>query len=144
MNQYSYSSDSDSEPEKEDLGKEVLPNPKTIAFRNALAVWKATQIKDILRDEQDTSALNVYLQSAANLQSTVESYINGNTKIASSIPESFRTILGNIRSMPSDLRAEVSYSLFRDLIEFPFTYDTNLINSFQADEVLKTNIIPNK
>jgi hypothetical protein len=146
MNTYQYSSDSDSDsdPDAQNLGIEVLPNPKTLAFRKALAEWKATQLKDILKDEQDTTALNAYLESTANLHSAFESYMYGNTKITATLPESLRSILGDVHTIPSDLRTEILYSLSRDLLEFPFTYDTNLINSFQADEVLKTNIIPNK
>ena len=58
--------------------------------------------------------------------------------------EALKGALGDPTTLSMDERIQILQSLFRDLIEFRFTYDTTLINSFTPEEVLDTNIISNK
>lgn len=60
--------------------------------------------------------------------------------ILSSIVES----IGSLDDLTMEQQILVEDALTRDLLEYPFTYNTNLINSFQKSNILNTNIIPNK
>lgn len=134
---------SDSETETEYVEEERTTNVKDIHFRETLTTWKKKQLEDILKENQNTLALNSYLQKTAEIYDSLKNYIEGRTK---EIPVEKALVedLGNPLSFDLDTRIRLLHTLFRDLIEFPFTYDTKLINSFTKEDILNTNILPNQ
>jgi hypothetical protein len=112
-------------------------------FRKALSSWKKNELDTTIGEEQDTLLLNAYTKKTADLYYSLKSYIENNTSL-SVTDETLNEALGDPTTLTMDERIQILQSLFRDLIEFRFTYDTTLINSFTSEEALDTNIIPNK
>ncbi len=75
----------------------------------------------------------------------LKNYIQTHGK--SQVDSMLKSILESIGPV-DDLSLEeemlVEHALTHDLLEYPFTYNTSLINSFQKSNILNTNIIPNK
>jgi hypothetical protein len=118
-------------------------NTHTDTFREALSRWKQNQVDSILGENQDTIILNTYLKKARTLYSMFHDYIelgkplvedNNIQELVSSLPS----------EMDMDTRITILHYLFRDLVEFPFTYDTVYTNSLKTEEALNTNILSNK
>ena len=112
-------------------------------FRKAISSWKKNQLDTTIGENQDTLLLNAYTKKTADLYYALKSYIENNTSL-SVTDEALSEALGDPTTLTMDERIQILQTLFRDLIEFRFTYDTTLINSFTPEEVLDTNIIPNK
>lgn len=118
-------------------------NAQTEKFRAALSRWKQNQVDTILGENQDTIILNTYLKKARSLYTMLSDHIEQGKPIIEE--ESIQEVLSALPSeMDTDTRITILHSLFRDLVEFPFTYDTVYTNSLQKEEVLNTNILSNK
>ena len=113
--------------------------------RAALAQWKHTQLQTSVKDEQDTTKLNVYLKQTANAYYQMKDYLNtdANTVSDPSLQDLLQ-IIGDKRLLSQEEEMLLQEYLFRDLIEYPFTYNTSLINSFKTTNALNTKIVPNK
>lgn len=113
--------------------------------RKTVLQWKQKQLLSSLQDEQDTMKLNEYIKLTALTHEMLKKYIKSDGK--SPVDPILSDIVQSIGS-PSSLTPEeemlIEDSLFRDLVEYPFTYNTALINSFDKRNVLNTNIVPNK
>lgn len=113
--------------------------------RKTVLQWKQKQLLSSLQDEQDTMKLNEYIKLTALTHEMLKKYIKSDGK--SSVDPILSDIVQSIGS-PSSLTPEeemlIEDSLFRDLVEYPFTYNTALINSFDKRNVFNTNIVPNK
>ena len=113
--------------------------------RAAIAQWKETQLQTSVKEDQDTTKLNLFLKQTAVAYHALKNYLDSETHVVSD--PSLTTILnviGNKDRLKYDDEMLLREYLFRDLIEYPFTYNTSLINSFQKTNALNTNIIPNK
>ena len=113
--------------------------------RAAVAKWKHSYLQTSVKDDQDTTKLNLFLQQTANAYHTLKEYLDSPT--ASISDPSLQIILeaiGDKHALSQDDEMMLQDYLFRDLIEYPFTYNTSLINSFERTDVLNTNIVPNK
>jgi hypothetical protein len=109
-------------------------------FRKAISSWKKNQLDTTIGEEQDTLLLNAYTKKTADLYYSLKNYIENNTAL-SVTDDTLNEALGDPTTLTMDERIQILQSLFRDLIEFRFTYDTKLINSFRSEEALDTNII---
>ena len=113
--------------------------------RAGLAKWKQEQLKNSVEEEQDTMRLNLYLKQTAIAYEMLKSYLD--TQNDHNVDASLQEILTLI-GRPSDLTREeemlLREYLLRDLVEYPFTYNTSLINSFRNTNVFNTKIVPNK
>jgi hypothetical protein len=136
-------SDSDISDTEKEIPMYETTNDLADQFRVAVSKWKEEQLDTILGDTQNTVALNTYLKKTKETYEAMKNYIEG-IGLADHIDESLRTALGNPSDFSTDTRINILHTISRDLIEFPFTYDTALINSFQPDETLETEIIANK
>lgn len=136
------SENSDSEYEEE----VVTPVPEDIlqqrqakkdAFRARLLDWKTKHIDEITRQNQDQTVLNTYLKEAADLYKSIREKVEGRSQ-------------GNVLDFDLDTfsgmeRADLLSSAYSDLVEFPFTYKKELINSFSKKNSLEgAEIIPNQ
>lgn len=130
-------SDSDHEIPNYDTTNEHADN-----FRRILSEWKQSQLDALIGEDQDTLKLNAYLKKASDTYASMKEYIEDNKK--GSIDKQLIEALGDPREFSTDTRINILHTLFRDLVEFPFTYDTTLINSFDGEEVLHTEIVGNK
>ncbi len=113
--------------------------------RDSLAKWKQTQLMNSTQDDQDTTRLNDYLKVTAVAYDMLIQYLDsdGQKKVDSSLYPILHS-LGHLSSMTREQEILLREYLFRDLVEYPFTYNTALINSFETKNVLDTNIVPNK
>ena len=113
--------------------------------RDTLTKWKQAQLVETTEDDQDTTRLNGYLKITALAYDMLIKYLdsNGQTKVDPSLYPVVHS-LGHLSSLSRDQEMLLREYFFRDLIEYPFTYNTRLINSFQTKNVFDTNIVPNK
>jgi hypothetical protein len=114
-------------------------------LRSAIGKWKQEQLLDVIQDAQDTRKLNDYLKLTGLAYQMLKKYIE--TQGKSPVDPLLETILESIGSLDTLTIEEqilVEDALTHDLLEYPFTYNTKLINSFQTSNILNTNIIPNK
>ncbi len=114
-------------------------------IRSSLKLWKQTQLVELTKEAQETMKLNDYIQMASMAYYMLKDYLDSDGK--SSVDPILKPIL-DVIGPPSELTDEerliLDSYLFRDLVEYPFTYNTSLINSFDEIDVLNTNIVPNK
>lgn len=133
-------SDSDSDRE---IPNYDTTNEQSDNFRRVISQWKQKQLETLIGDDQDTLKLNAYLKKASEAYTDMKAYIEENKK-KTTIDKVLLEALGDPTSFSTDTRINILHTLFRDLVEFPFTYDTTLINSFDGEEVLDTEIVGNK
>jgi hypothetical protein len=113
--------------------------------RTAVAKWKHSQLQASVKEDQDTSKLNDFLRQTAIVYHVLKDYLD--SKDAPLSDESLSGILnaiGDKRELSYEDRMILQDYLLHDLMEYPFTYNTSLINSFQPTNILNTNIVPNK
>jgi hypothetical protein len=135
------SEDSDIEYEEEitPVPEDVLQQrqAKKDAFRAKLLDWKSKHIDEITRENQDQTVLNSYLKEAANLYKAIREKLEGRSE---------GNVLNLDLSMVSGMeRADILSAAYSDLVEFPFTYKKELINSLPKKNSLEgAEIIPNQ
>lgn len=114
-------------------------------IRATLKEWKQSQLLEVLQDAQETTKLNDYIQMTGLSYYMIKEYLdsNGTSKLDPVLNPLVKAI-GDLSTVTDEERMGIDTYLFRDLVEYPFTYDTNLINSFETKNVLNTNIVPNK
>ena len=134
--------DSDSEYEEE----QVTPVPEDVlqqrqakkdAFRAKVLNWKSEHIDEITRQNQDQTVLNTYLKEAADLYKAIREKVEGRSQ-AIILDFDLDTVSGMER-------ADLLSAAYSDLVEFPFTYKKELINSFSKKNSMEgAEIIPNQ
>ncbi len=100
---------------------------------------------DSIKEDQDNGKLNDYLKITALAHEMLKKYIDSQGQ--SQIDPMLNTIIqsfGNLSGLTSEERMLVDEYIFRDLVEYPFTFNVGLINSFEKRNILNTNIVPNK
>ena len=122
-----------------------MSNQALRTFRSSLAQWKQNQLQEMTQDDQDTLKLNGYLKLTGTAYAMFKEYLDsGGTKDVDPLLKELAAQLGNPSSLSSEQLLILEDILFRDLVEYPFTYNTTLINSFSPKNALDTNIVPNK
>lgn len=114
-------------------------------LRGAISIWKQQQLMDSIKEDQDNGKLNDYLKITALAHEMLKKYIDSQGQ--SQIDPMLNTIIesfGNLSGLTSEQRMLVDEYIFRDLVEYPFTFNVGLINSFEKRNILNTNIVPNK
>ncbi len=114
-------------------------------LRGAISIWKQQQLMDSIKEDQDNGKLNDYLKITALAHEMLKKYIDSQGQ--SQIDPMLNTIIesfGNLSGLTSEERMLVDEYIFRDLVEYPFTFNVGLINSFEKRNILNTNIVPNK
>jgi hypothetical protein len=133
------SEDSDYEEEVTPVSEEVLQQrqAKKDAFRAKLLDWKGSRLDEITREEQDQTVLNAYLKESVNLYRTIKDVLEGRSE---------ENILNlDLTTVSGMERADLLSAAYSDLVEFPFTYKKELINSFSKKNSLEgAEIIPNQ
>lgn len=112
--------------------------------RATVAKWKQTQLLDSLQDDQDTTKLNGYLKLTALAHQMLKDYVTSNKSQSDPLLRDIVNAIGPISGLTSEELMLLEDSLFRDLVEYPFTYNTNLINSFEKRNAFNRKIVPNK
>jgi hypothetical protein len=113
--------------------------------RQEITAFKISELQSSIEEDQDTEKLNGYLKITSLAYEMLKRYVDTNG--ASQLDPLLRRIgivLRNGKGLTQEEKMLVKEYLFRDLIEYPFTYNSVLINSFDKSEVFNTNIIPNK
>lgn len=122
-----------------------MSNQALRTFRSSLAKWKQTQLQELTQDEQDTMKLNAYLKLTGTAYTLLKDYIDSDgRKEVDPLLQELVAPLGSPSSLSQEQLLILEDILFRDLVEYPFTYNTQLINSFTSKNALNTNIVPNK
>lgn len=114
-------------------------------LRGAISLWKQQQLSDTIKEDQDNGKLNDYLKITALAHEMLKQYIESEGQAEmdptlNPIVQSF----GNLSGLTSEQRMLLDEYIFRDLVEYPFTFNVGLINSFEKRNILNTNIVPNK
>ena len=152
---------SDSEYDSdEEIDYSSETNGKIDDFRKALSQWKQNQVDSILGENQDTLILNEYLKKTGKLYNQLQSHIEMGVPLDTTTKtrggaatfaaqtntdlQEILTFMPDTANLDRDTRTQLLHILFRDLVEFPFTYDTQYTNSLQKDEAFNTNILSNK
>jgi hypothetical protein len=136
--QYSDSDDDKVEPVPEEILDRREANKND--FRAKILEWKRKQIDNVTRESQDTTVLNKYLRDSADLYKTIKDKLEGRTEIIGG-----EGIDYNLNVSSGMERANLLSAAYSDLVEFPFTYSKNLINSFPKTNSLEhAEIIPNQ
>jgi hypothetical protein len=136
--QYSDSDDDKVEPVPEEIIDRREANKND--FRAKILEWKRKQIDNVTRESQDTTVLNKYLRDSADLYKTIKDKLEGRTEIVGGGGIDF-----NLNVSSGMERANLLSAAYSDLVEFPFTYSKNLINSFPKTNSLEhAEIIPNQ
>lgn len=113
--------------------------------RAAILQWKQSQLQSSIKEDQDTNNLNVFLKQTAVAYDTLKNYLGTpTTDLSDKSLSEILIAIGNKAELTDEEEMLLQEYLFRDLIEYPFTYNTALINSFQKTNALNTKIVPNK
>jgi len=136
--QYSDSDDDKVEPVPEEILDRREANKND--FRAKILEWKKKQIDNVTRESQDTTVLNKYLRDSADLYKTIKDKLEGRTELIGGGGIDY-----NLNVSSGMERANLLSAAYSDLVEFPFTYSKNLINSFPKTNSLEhAEIIPNQ
>jgi len=136
--QYSDSDDDKVEPVPEEILDRREANKND--FRAKILEWKRKQIDNVTRESQDTTVLNKYLRDSADLYKTIKDKLEGRTELIGGGGIDY-----NLNVSSGMERANLLSAAYSDLVEFPFTYSKNLINSFPKTNSLEhAEIIPNQ
>lgn len=111
--------------------------------RGVLATWKQAQLAGTVQDDQDTTKLNGYLKLTALAYQMLKEYLDRPTLQLDPMLREIVDAIGPVSGLTSEETMLLEDYLFRDLVEYPFTYNTRLINSFETRNVLATKIVPN-
>jgi hypothetical protein len=117
-------------------------------FRTVLMEWKKKYLSDLTKEAQDTTVLNIFLKVCATLFYELRDVIEGRQPSKTLVQYSVWKHIQKLHIFPVReplLRIELSQVIFRDLVEFPFTFNSRLANSFLNRNSLEdTKIVPNK
>ena len=117
-------------------------NQRLNDFRNTIANWKKQQLNKTTEEQQDVTKLNKFIDDCSALYVELRDVIDGKKPSRALENHPLWKQIGGDRNnyfpiqSPLD-RAEMSHIVFRDLVEFPFTFNTSLINSFPRKNSLE-------
>jgi hypothetical protein len=112
--------------------------------RGTIAKWKQQQLVNTVQEDQDTTKLNSYLKLTALAHQMLKDYVDTNKPQNDPLLRDIVSAIGPVSGLTSEEIMLLDDYLFRDLVEYPFTYNTQLINSFEKRNALNTKIVPNK
>lgn len=112
------------------------------AFRRTITTWKRESLNSFTENQQDATKLNSYLAKLTSLYFEFLRVLEGNRSSAALQQNSLWIALttGETKFFPvaSPLdRTVYKQILFRDLVEFPFTFNTDLMDRFPDKDSLE-------
>ena len=114
-------------------------------IRASLAEWKQEQLLTTTQDDQNTLKLNDYLKVTGLAYQMLKKYIDSHGKApVDPVLHTIVDTIGPLDTLSLEDQLLLEDALFRDLVEYPFSYNRSLINSFEPRNVLSTKIIPNQ
>lgn len=116
------------------------------AIRTHVLTWKKKLLNAMTKDNQDTLVLNEFRNELVSffylLRDVMEGY-EPTPELESH--ELWLTIKDYFPLHDGIERIDLTHTLYRDLVEFPFTFNTKLINAFLKKNSLENaEILPNK
>lgn len=108
----------------------VEPPSDMTELRNAISTWKQNTLDTDTETTQKNKVLTDYVKKASALYRVLKDSLE-NQEVGEQ--NEMIDIINKNRGS-SDFCIEADSILFRDLIEFPFTYDAHVINSFTDEE----------
>lgn len=116
------------------------------AIRNRVILWKKKTLNALTKDNQDTDVLNTFRNELVSLfyllRDTMEGFDPSDELKAH---ELWSTIQEYFPLHDGIERIDLTHMLYRDLVEFPFTFNSKLVNGFLKQNSLKdAEILPNK
>ncbi len=113
--------------------------------RASIAKWKQAQLLNTVQEDQDTTKLNGYLKITALAYEMIKGFLDsqGTQQTDPNLRDILQAI-GPLSGLTSEESMLLDDYLYRDLVEYPFTYNLRLINSFDKRNAFNTNIVPNK
>lgn len=131
-------SDTESNPVEIDSSHEE----RVTAFRTAIATWKRDTLNSFTENQQDPTKLNSFLTNLTTLYYEFLKVLEGNrpSRVLLEHPLWKRLNSSDTQFFPvqSPLNRTVfKQILFRDLVEFPFTFNLELIDSFPEKNSLE-------
>jgi hypothetical protein len=115
-------------------------------IRSHVLTWKKKLLNAMTKDNQDTLVLNEFRNELVSffylLRDVMEGY-EPTPELESH--EVWATIKDYFPLHDGIERIDLTHSLYRDLVEFPFTFNSKLINGFLKKNSLENaEILPNK
>ena len=115
-------------------------------IRSHVLTWKKKLLNAMTKDNQDTLVLNKFRNELVSffylLRDVMEGY-DPTPELESH--EVWATIKDYFPLHDGIERIDLTHSLYRDLVEFPFTFNSKLINAFLKKNSLENaEILPNK
>lgn len=116
------------------------------AIRTAVLQWKKALLNEMTKDNQDTLVLNEFRNELTSLFYLLRDVMEG-YDVSPDLEE--HEVWGLIQEYfplhDGIERIDLTHTLFRDLVEYPFTFNTKLINAFLKKNSLQdAEILPNK
>lgn len=140
----------DSSDYEETPSEQTTRDSRIEEFRQRLAAWKKQHLDTITKNNQHTTALNTFTNNCSDLYFLLRDVLEGRPPSETLRNHSLWKQIGGqqngffpVRSAMD--RTELNHVIFRDLVEFPYTFNTKLINSFpRRDSLEDAEIIPNE
>lgn len=146
-------SDSESEYEQE---QEIIPPPsqeeqrireeRVKAFRNTVLKWKKQLLNSITEDKQDTLVLEIFRNELSELFYLIRDVLEGQEPDEELVKHDIWKHIEKYFPLEDAMeRIDLTHLLYRDLVEFPFTFNSKLVNAFLKKNSLEdAEILPNK
>jgi hypothetical protein len=115
-------------------------------IRTHVLTWKKKLLNAITRDNQDTQVLNEFRNELVLFFDLLRDVMEGYEPTPElESYEIWSTIKDYFPLHDGIERIDLMHALYRDLVEFPFTFNTKLINAFlQKNSLENAEILPNK
>jgi hypothetical protein len=115
-------------------------------IRSRVLHWKKKLLNAMTKDNQDTLVLNEFRNELVSLYYLLREVMEGfEASPDLESHELWKTIQEYFPLHDGIERIDLSQTLYRDLVEFPFTFNSKLINGFLKKNSLENaEILPNK
>jgi hypothetical protein len=116
------------------------------AVRKIVHDWKKTLLNAMTKDNQDTLVLNKFRNELVRLFYLLRDVMEGDEPSKELTNHELWTSLQEYFPLYDGIeRIDLTHGLHRDLIEFPFTFNMNLVNAFlKRNSLQNAEILPNK
>jgi hypothetical protein len=146
MNQYYDDIEEKEEPFMISEEEQQLREERVEKVRKAIHDWKKSRLNMLTKDNQDTLVLNTFRNELVQLYYLLRDVMDGD--------EPTKELKGHVVWKDIEMffplqdgieRIDLTHRLHRDLIEFPFTFNTKLVNAFlKKNSLQEAEILPNE
>lgn len=115
-------------------------------IRNHVLSWKKRKLNRMTKDNQDTLVLNKFRNELVSLFYLLRDAMEGYEPSSELQSHEVWTTIKDYFPLHDGIeRIDLTHILYRDLVEFPFTFNSKLINAFLKKNSLENaEILPNK